>query len=350
MSAEKYLFHQNMRRFGGDAPGLGRPDRNRAYATAFENISATLTRLRSDAANAICVAGFTEIDNENAAPTALGDLCQRLGVRLTVVANCGIMALQEAASRPPEFIGIGVSANFRVLSVGRIMLDVSGQDVARIHVIAPSLEPRSASAAAAVAPFNPADPQLPAWRTNLPRLTTLDYRGVIYVVVDCAALSIKPFAVGFAHNVFSAKENLGLFALQIPKILATMASNPFLNGAGPVVYLGGDYNADGLDRSHLRIGDAPCYSATTVAAAPPSPAAVTTTVPAGASAPVSGGTTWNGNIYDYWHTNIANRLATPMVAGGVAAPVPSVRASTMTGPANAIHAMSDHAACLLQIV
>ncbi|HKP03609.1 MAG TPA: hypothetical protein VJU77_09655 [Chthoniobacterales bacterium] len=299
-----FLFHQNMRNFGGAAPA-----RNASYTGAFGAIAVGLA-----GAGGICVGGMTEIVNNGTASVTLSgpapNLFNWLGLQPAVLAACGITAL----ARGPEFIGIGI-AGVALASVGRIFLQASGQAINLIHDIA-----------------RPGPPS-PEWSEAVPPSATPDYRGVVYVVVTSAATG--PFGVGFLHNLYTFVEQRILVAGQIPAILALMRANPAMAGGRGHVFLGGDFNVAPIIRGTPRTGIATCYA---VGAAPAA-------TPPGAMA---GGTTWNGNLYDYWYSDLSPAAPVPIAPGGVALPIPGVATNTLDSGAAGL--MSDHAATVLQIV
>jgi hypothetical protein len=297
-----FLFHQNMRVFGG-----GTPLRTNAYANAFHSIAGALA-----GAGGVMVGGFTEIVNNGAAATALAgpapgsNLLGQLGLQRAVIAACGMTVLANG----PEFICIGYNG-LTLLSVGRILLHVSGSAVSLIHDIAPAV------------------PAPAAWTNIVPAAATRDYRGVVYVVVESKAN--EPFAVGFLHNLYTLMDQRILVAGQIPAMLAVMQSNNAMgNAAGGRghVYLGGDFNVLPTDRLIVRIGEAFCYKIGAFA------------VPAGAT---PGGTTWSGSLYDYWYSDISP-AAPP---GGPTPPQPGVLTTTLDS--GGTNLMSDHAATVLRV-
>ncbi|TKB70096.1 MAG: hypothetical protein E8D52_03335 [Nitrospira sp.] len=303
------LFHQNMRNFNG-----ANAARNAAYVGAFGAISAGL-----GAVNPIAVAGFTELTSGGNVATALGghnavgipgggpaNLCAALNVQPPIMAACGLTAL---ANGKPEFIGISISSaaalGMNVLSVGRIFLHSDGKSLNLIDDRAPVHPPPA------------------AWCDAVHPSATHDYRGVVYVVVQNGAGHI--FAVGFLHNMYSFVDQKVLVAGKIPSMMSLIGKNPALGGGA--IYLGGDFNVDPVDRTNDRLGIAACYSQGTLPAA----------IPAGAQA---GGTTWHGNLYDYWYANHG-------VAGGL--PAAHVRTNTLDTGAGGANTMSDHVATLLAI-
>ncbi len=282
-----FLFHQNMRVFGG-----GTPLRNQAYGAAFTTMAAEL-----GPANAIVVCGFTEIMNYATAGPVLAQLGAVIGLPGVVPVACG----QTALANGPEFIAVASSAH--VVSVGRIMIEAN-VSLTLIHDIAPI-------------------PVTPAWCTTVPANTAYDYRGVVYLVVTVGATNI---AVGFMHNMYTFTEQRALIAQQIPRFGALMASNPAMAGGGPV-YLGGDFNVPPLVRKSTTYGKYTPYAAGIPAPAPPGV--------------VAGGTTVNGNLYDYWYSNREPVGPWPF---GYVPPVPGVYVPTLLGAD-----MSDHCGVHLRI-
>jgi len=318
------LFHQNMRNFGGATPV-----RNAAYSVAFGALTAQLGGL--GVPNDIGVAGFTEVCNNNNATTAFnaaaaaGGLCAALGINFYASVACGSTMLANG----PEYVAIGVAANYTVLRVGRICLSTSGQDVHLIH--------DSQAVAGGAAPAA-------GWCNTVPNGATRDYRGLVYVVVRLGAGG-PVIAVGFLHNLYTLLAQRILVMGQIPNMLATIRAAE----AGTVAaYIGGDFNvtpqpAASPHRGTARIGLAYQYTAG-LAAAPGIPG------PAATRAFTAGGTLWSGNLYDYWHSSISN--AAPIVAPvGLVAPAPQVFPGTLDAVAGTGgFQMSDHCGVFLDCV
>jgi len=289
-----FLFHQNMRTFGG-----ANAARNGAYLNAFTAINQQI-----GLAGPLSVMGFTEIVNNGAALGALGPLANALSPGAGgILVACGITALANG----PEFVGIATANGLAVLSVGRILLQAVQGGIQLISDVSPAVPP----------------PAL--WAANLPPQATPDYRGVVYVVVAAGGTSV---AVGYLHNLYTFQDQRALVMGQIPNMMQIMASNPAM-GPGGHVYLGGDFNVAPQNRGTNRTGIAYQYSA----AAPPN------TLYQGAT---PGGTTWAGNLYDYWYTDM--NPAGPPPAPPFIIPVPAATGITMDH-----NLMSDHCAIVLQI-
>ncbi|AET64207.1 hypothetical protein [Methanothrix harundinacea] len=274
------IFHQNMRVFGG-----GSPVRNGAYSGAFAAITAALP----PGTGPISVAGFTEITNGATSNAALGPLCVNLGTNFYATVACGETALAHG----PEFIGIGINAAYTIVSIGRILIN-SNNGIKLIHDISSALPPT------------------PLWRNEVPGGSTRDYRGLVYVVIQNAALN--RIAVGFLHNLYTFEDQKILVMGNVPLMAFLMASNPMMPVGGHI-YIGGDFNTlPDVSRGTRRTGIVYNYSA-------------------------GGATTISGNIYDYWYSEIPH---------GGPLPVPSVHYNTMSPVYPPVN-LSDHAAITLTI-
>lgn len=294
-----FLMHQNMRIFGGQtAPRVV------AYQNAFATVLAN-----QNAVGQLAVAGFTEITNNGAAVIALGGLCNGLGLNFHAAVACGRTALARGG---PEFVGIGVSGQWQVLSLGRILMEVYNSDVRLIHDIAP---------AGLV--------QQGIWAANVPNDATLDYRGLVYVVVQNGNTRT---AVGFLHNLYTFDGNRTLVMGKIGAMMALLQQDPTMQnlpqGTQTTRYIGGDFNVAPMQIVRKD-------RATNTKAYPYSIALQN--VPMGAN---PGGTTWGGNLYDYWYSDIVP---------GAAVPTPIVDGTTMDTGLGVANLMSDHAAILLRI-
>jgi hypothetical protein len=331
-----YLFHQNMRVFGG-----AQPDRNAAYSglvpgwwppnwprtlapgsygiagIAAQPQCRTLPVVQGGPrVPPICVMGFTELHNGLHAQQAVQPLANGLclgNFGWGATAFCGQTALAVA-----EYLGIFVAAWVTLRAVGRIAID---EDRLNYEI--------------------DANPGAAAWLASPPTRYSADYRMVVYVVVqipfdanDPAQLS-DPVAIGFVHNMFTLDAQRAYFLQRLPWIARIMAENGVATAAH--VFIGGDFNV-----SPHETGTRPRLHPY---------AAITGGVPmpftADQDGPRMGGTTWGGHLYDYWYTEIDPRTPTPLVPGGVNSPIPAVTAATWDGPHGL---MSDHVATLLQIV
>jgi hypothetical protein len=266
------------------------------------------------------VAGFTEVVNNGAAAATLGgagggfNLCGQLGTTLLGLVSCGRTAL----ARGPEFVGIGVAPGVTVHEVGRILLNSYGPRIALIHQVAPLPAPF-------VMPFGVWAPPAPFlfWSATLPWNATYDYRGLVYVVVTLNGVRV---AVGFLHNLYRFDAQRALVMNQLAPMAVRLLNSP----AAPAhVYIGGDFNVRPVDRGGPRTVPLDFYAAAAVF------------VPLGAT---PGGTTWSGNLYDYWYSDV-RRFGPP--PPGLITPVPFVNTATLRMAG--IVKLSDHAAILLMM-
>ncbi len=306
-----YFFHQNMRVFGG-----GVAARNAAYAAQF---AATNVAIAAAAGGPIGVGGFTEVVNNGAASVAFGGaggLCAQLGLGYVASIACGSTVLANG----PEYIAIGVNPALAVQRIGRVFLNVTGGAVNLLEdsiVAAPTA----------------------AWCNAVPAGATRDYRGLVYVIVQfpgAGAAATRTVCVAFLHNMYTFVDQRILIMGALPRMLNLIANR---HGAMAGAFIGGDFNVPAVlpaeRRGTMRIGYAYGY-AVPLAAAPIIPA------PAPTYPYVAGGTTWRGNLYDYWFSTVN--------PGGGAPPAPLVMPAPMaTGvtldsvPGGGGGLMSDHA-------
>lgn len=167
-----YLFHQNMRVYGG-----GSPERNGLFDLAFNDI-------RAATGHDFDVAGFTEIVNWG---TALGALQARShlltpGLTEVVLIHVGT----PAVSGKPEFIGIAWNPErLNVQFIGQTAYD----SMSRRYLTWPYRIP---------APV-PANFRVIGLPSNEPYLRA-DSRGLAYLA---AIVDGRPYIIAFMHNVFT---------------------------------------------------------------------------------------------------------------------------------------------------
>lgn len=212
MQKSMYLMHQNMRCFGG-----GTMDRNNAYEEAFFDIFCSFNQR-------VAVAGFTEITNSNTATNALSDIILgSLFMDTCHVVACGQTALSKGR---PEFIGIGINSKFaRIRSIGRILLKNDGGEIKLISDLP-----------------NP-EQDLRTWAENVPIEATLDYRGVVYTVVELRGTQ-NIIAVGFIHNIYKDKTIRSIVMQKVPEMVKIMQDQALKFTPRPAIYLGGDFNVE----------------------------------------------------------------------------------------------------------
>lgn len=328
------LFHQNMKKFGGGAgPRVG------AYNGAFQAMVAPGGPLA--AAGPIMVGGFTEVTNNGMATDAFSgggpagiNLCLDLGLVHVATVLCSITALANG-DRGREYLAIGVNPACNIIATGRVLVRAWGM----------GLEVRDNPSPTPIPP--------PDWCNNLPKKATLDYRGLVYVIVDVpiGAGAFRRIAVGFIHNLYTFDEHKVLQIGQVPNFLAKMGQFAQVPGIA-ARYIGGDFNVDGRD--HDYIGPAHVYRAGMGAAVPP---AIVAPIPAY----VPGGTLWSGNLYDYWFSDVWAGGGPPPLYGPpppivtpplplLPAPVASVVNTTLNAPSGGAGTMSDHCATALRII
>ena len=329
-----YVLHQNMRTFGSQAlrrnqayrgeavtPSLVPPPMPpswpaviaaRAYGFPYIHDSIGLfpepltPNYPRPWREPICIAGFTELNNAN--PFVIAECSQILmGIDGGTVYpfSCGITAL----ARGPEWLAIAVAGWVNVLAFGRVAF--WARDLA--------------------CEVSPA-PVSQAWLDGPPQYGA-DRRWVVYVVVQLHPAGRK-IAIGFIHNTYKIPTRFDL-APRLPYVIAAIKGERTENI--DQVILGGDFNLRPRGPGTRR----PFYTYSDVTKA-------AEYLPF--SGGVLGGTTWSGNLYDYWLSDIDPATPTPLVPGGISKPRASVSAATWDGPADQHGLMSDHVATLLRIV
>lgn len=330
-----YLFHQNMQRFAGTSaekngayaglpvsaplPDSWPTPPPAAYAYGFANIAAhhppAVCAPGGPAVPPIGVIGFTEVMNASHTPPVLALLAASLasGPCWGVTLFCGGTALAYR-----EWISVFVARWITVEAVGRIAL-------------------------------NPPYPlSSEAWPPNAAhgfQDWSADYRMLLYVVIRLPdhtrypPLS-DPLAIGFVHNVHTGPgpDQRAAFMAKLPDMANAMRKNAVAPRATHV-YVGGDFNVKPQPRG-LQYKRLHPYSAVT---GPGTPLVFGTP----AAMPILGGTTWGGQRYDHWYSDLDPGGNQPVVPGGIGAPVPSISTATWDGPGGL---MSDHVATLLRIV
>lgn len=330
-----FLYHQNMRNFGG-----GTAVRNTAYQGALAATSAAIP-----AGGRISIAGFTEITNYETASYAFGqalpvghplvpggtnaapiNLSRALGINFIANVACG-----ETAGKRKEYVALAAHATLDVHAVGRIFMKVSSKGVQLINDI-----------------IDPTHAEFVDWCQTIPKEATRDYRALVYLVarITPPTAPARYIAAGFLHNMYTVgvagnHEQRSLIAEQIPSMMKILQSE-IPNGAG-MAYIGGDFNLAPVIRGNTN-RRLTCYPYDGII----NPATVLPAMVANLSQGQTGGTTWSGNTYDYWYSTIApNAAAPPFII-----PQSVAHHNTMTGPANAaiaVSPMSDHCGTSLRI-
>lgn len=311
-----YLVHQNMRTWNGldfgrnDAYEVGFPPPPTTAVGGFPAVAAAL-------GGPVAVVGLTEVaaGGGQAGNGQVRAVCAPLfGGAGNVGPVFTVTVGTTAVGGITEYTAIAVRTGVPVLRIGRVSFggSIHGWSVTDQTAPPPGL-------GAPVVWNPPGEP--PA----------LDYRAVAYVVLQLAPL--VTVAVGFLHNTYTLDSRYSVLQ-KLPWALGAMGSH------ADASYLGGDFNA----APHpVAVGHPPRraawpYAAATVGGPPPAGPAY----PGG----IVGGTTWAGNLYDYWLSTVSP-LGPAIVPGGIAPPVPSVSTFTWTGPQGL---MSDHVATVLRIV
>lgn len=323
------LFHQNMNIFGG-----GVAANNAAFHQQFAAISGAL-----GGAGPVAAAGFTEVKNNGAAAAAFGTggvgggLCAALGINHVANIACGRTAL----TAKPEYVAIGVHATYPIQRIGRMLINITRRGALIFNDIAPM-------------------PLTAAWCNNLPGQGQVDFRGVVYVVLQTPGLGGVNFAVGFLHNMYTLISQRLLTMLNLPCMMAGMGAAA--GGQAAIAcgakYIGGDFNAP-YHIGHigtLRTGRIYYYGASLAAAPvnPPAPNIVHWIPPPWPGNFIAGGTTWRGSYYDYWFSSIDPAGVPP--AAPFIIPVAAAYGETLdsrTGVLGGRNKMSDHCGIGLRI-
>jgi hypothetical protein len=285
------LFHQNMYNFGG-----ANLARNQHYASVFRNLCFTLPPTVS-----IKVAGFTEITNNITSVPALSNLADNLmGANSTYVIACG----RTAGAVNPEFIGISIAIDTPVIAIGRIFLTLNGgSGVTLKHDPAPVL------------------PLRPEWSNNIPEEATIDFRGVVYVVVTIDGNNV---VVGFLHNLYTFEIQRFLVRSKISKMIKELREYyQRITNRNVYVYIGGDFNLSPQRVGNIREG----YSYPYYSYRP---------------------TTNGGNLYDYWYSHPINFFPQGMVPRAGDYSLTRVVISPRVNGASSYN-LSDHSAITLRI-
>ncbi len=153
-------------------------------------------------------------------------------------------------------------------------------------------------------------------------------------------------AVGFLHNLYTFKDQRVLVLEKLPLMLSLMGDG--YPGDIHARYIGGDFNVapppPPASKGNNRIGYAYLYSMPLVAMpAPPPPA------PPPPPAFVPNGTTWAGNLYDYWFSTLDPAAPGAPGPGLQAALTAEVIPYTLDCASTVANQMSDHCAIVLQI-
>ncbi len=294
-----YLFHQNMRPFGGKNPKY-----NARMKTAFSKIKI------GGPGSKILAAGFTEICNYGSAPAALENMMPKLDVGLTEVMTVAVgrtgsfvpvqpAKKQKTGSGTPEktykqeyltmvtqrtvkWAGLvpTVVLEFAVQHWGKaIYLDNTINDGPALVGCFPTKGPGS----------------IPA--EDLPHDAKVDSRGIAYLVgqIKCAGdpLDKKWLVVCFMHNVYGVGDtSSGLTGM--PRLVSAIYSKHGIVANVPCI-VGGDFNT------------------------PPRPTGTGRTVrfvEAAELDPTNKNTPYNttdSHPYDWWSCNVSQLDATPEI-------------------------------------
>lgn len=200
---EYYVFHQNMRVFGGGTLG-----RNEAFDGAF--IETVSNKMGQD--KHIIVAGFTEITNATIAKDALQNASSFLfnDAKYTIgFFACGVTALKQGQA--PEYVVISCRHDFTISFSGRVLLM--------------------------------SDQKWKCWpwdkfpNDRLPEELTADSRGLAYVGGN---FKNQQMIIGFMHNMYKEGNRSGGFSA-LPTMMKLIWEAH--SGWGNVpIYLGGDFN------------------------------------------------------------------------------------------------------------
>lgn len=196
-----YIFHQNLRVFGG-----GTDDRNDPFEDACQDISDALGSDR------VIVAGFTEVMNDGATVTAIRRIAQNLdpGLRKPTLFATG----KTAVGGTMEWVAISTAASFTQQIAGKVLKMGDGSWRAYPTTqLAPELLPNDNFAA--------------------------DVRGLAYVGGTFNGQSIL---IGFIHNNYTLGEPTTIYRA-LPKMVEAIGA---VHAGWDNVprYLGGDFNIE----------------------------------------------------------------------------------------------------------
>ncbi|WP_212005134.1 hypothetical protein [Chitinophaga sp. HK235] len=291
-----YVFHQNMRNYGGSG---GKVDRTARFYTAFKLIKNSFDEIK--------VAGFTEVTNNSSATTGLKKLLEGLfgrirgGHQLAVV-NCGRTALGRT-----EYIGYAVKKDVIIREFGRIYVQTGSKVVLDEAPRTPGDHPM----------ININGKPFKDWAKTMATDALADYRVIVYGVLEFGG---NQEVVGFVHNMYTLANNKMSFMQMLPSMLeAAQGDND--------IYVGGDFNVKARDIGSARRKKYYHYSKPMVGK------------PTGNAKKkfTGGGTLLSGRLYDYWFSNIEKRTEN--------SPKPRIAPITLSVPKG----LSDHCGILLEL-
>ena len=204
-----YIFHQNMRVYGG-----GNAERNEVFNDAMMEISSELDK------DQVVVAGFTEIMNFGATVDALGVVAAHLDVNLRdpLFFACGITAFKNES---PEYVAIAMHKNFSRQIGGRVLLTRPD----------PYSKPQWTC-------FSETDLGI----QSIPKGIVPDSRGLAYVG---GRFKNKYMIVGFMHNMYNLGDRSSAFQALSNMINLIWAEHS--TWANTATIFGGDFNVDPRD-------------------------------------------------------------------------------------------------------
>lgn len=256
-----FIFHQNMRNFGGS-----QNDRLRSAMGVFGRVSVSCR-------NDIAIAGLTEITNNVTASRVVPLLFRILlsskgcpqGHSIFNIC-CGISLL----SGRKEYVSIGIHGSINVISLGRVYMDCWRE--LKVDCVC-------------------MDEDYSDWCEDVPKDMSADYRCIVYTIVE---INNQRIAFGFVHNIYTNKAIRAFHHIGIPQYLHKIKEGEGCSS----VYIGGDFNArpPGVSRISRRYMFYTYYNGMDVS--PLSPSHKFT----------PGGTLMSGNLYDYWYSDAAGNF------------------------------------------
>jgi hypothetical protein len=237
-----------------------------------------------------------------------------------------VILVGRTAGNDTEYAAIAVPAGVPIRLVGRISFSGDGGLLAESHVPAANGFPS------------------PPWADTMPHGASLDYRSIVYVIVDVPTT----IAVGFLHNTYTLPTRDSVMQ-KIPAAMRRMTQD---NGV-PTGYLGGDFNVKPLNRADT-VGTVFAYSQGLAT----DDRFRWTTTATGQAASVAfklwaaaDGTTTAGNLYDHWYSTIdPSGAPSPLMVGGVSTPLAGTSSAVLDRHSNGPGLMSDHAATFLRVL
>jgi len=238
-----YLFHQNMRSFGGGTTAY-----NNRMKKAFGEIPI------GGADKTVLAAGFTEVKNSAMAPIALGGIAKRLDIGLTktwtVVVGC-TGTLVKDPDAPPAAKKAKTSTTSKIYTREYITMVTQYRPAEEFEVLhwGKALFLDSITTGPSPAACFPAGGLNSPAATELPTNAKVDSRGLAYIVGRVRSvgdpLHNKLLVVCFMHNMYGVGDrSSGLTG--VPSLVSTIyaAHAADIDPVRDPCIIGGDFNAE----------------------------------------------------------------------------------------------------------